>query len=381
MTSPFDEWLAGKLHTVPEPLKRCLMPIDNQQFPEITIHGNPFITFTSNDYLGLAMHPDIIHALCQGAQMGGVGSGGSRLLGGDRQIYHDLERYVGDLSGGLKATLFNNAYQANVGLFPALCGPKDAIYCDKHCHASLLDGARLSGARLYRYAHLDMKHLQHLLHKTRHLYDRVWLVTESVFSMDGDRACVEDLMTLKRMFSACLLVDHTHGFGIDTSFILDPQVDVWVVGFGKAIGTCGAAVLGSSLLQNWLIQSCRSLIYSTMFPPAIAQATLASLHTIQTGNLQQKLWKNVNYFKDLLYTLDISFLGDSHIIPIPIGDEQRALDIACQLQSANMWVQAIRYPTVAKHQARLRIIVTAAHTESHLDTLAQELATCLSFNQ
>ncbi len=378
MTDSFEEWLHQKTHSLSDPsLRRTLHPICHQQGSLIRLNDTSYISFTSNDYLGLSQHEDVLQSYRDGIARWGAGSGGSRVLGGDREVFHILESRLASLTGQESALVFNSGYQANVGIVSALLTEKDVIYADKKIHASILDGARLSKAKLYRFAHHNTTHLKEILTKTRDLYANALIVTESVFSMDGDFCDIQELVHLKEAFQTWLMIDEAHAFGIYGKRYqgrIDctqwaKSVDVTVGAFGKAVGTCGGFVSGTRLLKEWLIQACRSFLFSTAYCPAIAAATLTSLDILAPGDLQGQLAIRVASFKEQLTLNKIPFLGQSHIIGVVIGDEQEAMDVAQYFQNNGLWVQAIRHPTVAKGEARLRLVITAMHTQDMIDRL------------
>lgn len=346
---------------------------------ELDYQGRRYVNFSSNDYLGLSHHPSVIGGWQRGAQTWGVGSGGSGHVTGYSLPHQQLEHALADWLGYPRALLFISGFAANQAVIAALMAKPDRIVADRLSHASLLEAATLSPAQLRRFAHNDSDALAALLAKP--LDGDQLVVTEGVFSMDGDRAPLVDIARHSRQAGAIFMVDDAHGIGVigsqgrgscDQAGI---KPDILVVTFGKAFGVSGAAVLCSDALAAYFTQFARHMIYSTSMPPAQAVALKASLDVICAGDgLRAKLADNIHRFRQGAADLPVT-LGESHtaIQPLIIGENERALAVANRLREQGMWVTAIRPPTVPQGTARLRLTLTAAHDGQQIDRLLEAL--------
>jgi 8-amino-7-oxononanoate synthase len=370
-------------------LDRRLREISSAQGPEIEISGSRLINFSSNDYLGLANDPRLREAAIAAIGEFGVGAGASRLISGTQAPHLRLERALAKWKGTEAALCFNSGYAAALGTIPALISKGDVILLDKLCHASLIDGAKLSGAILRVFPHNHLGKLEsHLEWAQRgHSGKRILVVTESVFSMDGDRAALRELVELKKRFGALLMLDEAHavgviganGRGLAAAENLNEDVDVQMGTLGKALGASGGYICGSRNLIEWLINRARSFIYSTAPAPGVAAAALAGVNFLSSAAGEERrllLWKRINLLRDLLPMNATNTTGtsaSSAIFPWIVGNEQAALNLASALQNEGFLVPAIRYPTVAKGAARLRITVTATHEEDQLRSLCEAI--------
>jgi len=353
---------------------------------ELIVDGKPCLNFCSNDYLGLSQHPQLKAALQHAASQYPLGSGSAHLICGHSHAHHALEEELAAFTGREKAVLFSTGYMANVGVISALCERGDWVLQDRLNHASLLDGALLSKARLQRYQHRDMADLKAKLSKAP---GDVLLVSDGVFSMDGDLAPLPEMVGLANTRNSLLMIDDAHGMavlgqkgaGIVEHFGLSQQdVPILMGTLGKGFGSFGAFVAGSEALIELLIQKARSYIYTTALPPAVCEATRASLRFVQGETGADKraiLQQNIAYFKQSARQLGLSLMpSDTAIQPLLIGDSQQALAISQQLWACGLWVSAIRPPTVPKGQARLRITLSALHQIQHIDALLDALDQC-----
>ncbi|WP_368541552.1 8-amino-7-oxononanoate synthase [Enterobacter soli] len=340
-----------------------------------------FCNFSSNDYLGLSQHPQIVRAWQQGAERYGVGSGGSGHVSGYTTAHQALEEQLADWLGYPRALLFISGFAANQAVIAALMGKDDRILADRLSHASLLEAASLSPAQLRRFAHNDAGQLQTLLAKP--CDGQQLVVTEGVFSMDGDSAPLAQLHAGAARQNAWLLVDDAHGIGVvgeegrGSAYQQNVKPELLVVTFGKGFGVSGAAVLCSEPAADYLLQFARHLIYSTSMPPAQAVALSASLAVIRSddgASRRARLAEHIRRFRRGLAGLPFRST-DSHsaIQPIVVGDNGRALGLAQGLRERGMWVTAIRPPTVPPGTARLRLTLTAAHEADDIDTLMEAL--------
>jgi 8-amino-7-oxononanoate synthase len=393
-------------------LDRHLREVCSAQGPEVVIAGRHFINFSSNDYLGLANDLRLHEAAASAIDEFGVGAGASRLISGTQSPHLRLERALAKWKGTEAALCFSSGYAAALGTIPALVTKNDVILLDKLCHASLIDGARLSGAVLRVFPHNQLRKLESLLEwaRRKHPDKRVLIITESVFSMDGDRAPLREVIELKERFRALLMLDEAHaigvigpnGRGLAAAENASEEVDVQMGTLSKALGTSGGYICGSRVLIEWLINRARSFIYSTAPPPAIAAAGLAAVDFLASPEGEERrllLWERIRLMQELLlllrvgrWTLDVGRLtaanqrstlnsqlstlnsnSGSAIFPWIVGDEQAALNLATALQNDGFLVPAIRCPTVAKGAARLRITVTATHQEAQVRALCDAI--------
>ncbi len=354
---------------------------------ELIVDGKPCLNFCSNDYLGLSQHPQIKAALQHAASQYPAGSGSAHLICGHSHAHHALEEELAAFTAREKAVLFSTGYMANVGVISALCERGDWVLQDRLNHASLLDGALLSKARLQRYRHRDMADLKAKLSKAP---GDVLLVSDGVFSMDGDLAPLPEMVGLANTHNSLLMIDDAHGMavlgctgaGVVEYFELSQQdVPILMGTLGKGFGCFGAFVAGSEALIELLIQKARSYIYTTALPPVVCEATRVSLRLVQGeigADKRAILQQNIAYFKQSARQIGLSLMpSDTAIQPLLIGDSQQALAISQQLWARGLWVSAIRPPTVPKGQARLRITLSALHQTQHIDTLLDALDHCL----
>jgi 8-amino-7-oxononanoate synthase len=359
---------------------------ESPQQADMIIDGHKVISFCSNDYLGLANHPRVKAAFIDGIERYGAGSGAAHLINGHSRAHHQLEEALAEFSGYPRALLFSTGYMANLGVAQALAGKGDTILEDRLNHASLIDGGLLSGARLIRYAHNDVKDLASKLASRDH--GDKFVLSDGVFSMDGDIANVSALAHTCSQHDAWLMIDDAHGIGVlgkngrgTLSYcgVNTVEVPIYMATLGKALGTAGAFVAGSEDLVETLIQQARTYIYTTAQPAAIATATLESLHIIKDEpERREKLQANIACFKQCAHQagLDISN-SETAIQPIIIGEVEKTLEISRQLFDSGLHVTAIRPPTVPQGTARLRITLSAEHSNSHIDQLISTLVTYL----
>jgi 8-amino-7-oxononanoate synthase len=348
----------------------------------LSVEGRSLINFCSNDYLGLASHPDISLALKQAADLYGTGSGASHLVSGHSVVHQKLEEQLAEYSGRPRALLFSTGYMANMGAINALVGRRDLVLQDQLNHASLLDGGRLSQADFKRYKHVDMASLEQRLEQSS--AERKLIVSDGVFSMDGNLAPLSEISTLAEKHNAWLMVDDAHGVGV-----LGPQggglveqlgmnlkqVPVLVGTLGKSFGTFGAFVAGSEALIETLIQFSRSYIYTTALPPAVAAATLASLKIVRQESWRRdKLVQLVTRFRRGAEQIGLQLGGsNTPIQPVLINNDAKVMQVGQSLRDAGFLVGAIRPPTVPVGTGRLRITFSADHSEEQVDQLVAAL--------
>ncbi|MCG6941095.1 MAG: 8-amino-7-oxononanoate synthase [Thiohalocapsa sp.] len=376
-----DAALAAELERLRrENLYRARRVLEGPQGVRPVIDGRGMLSFCSNDYLGLAAHPVLADALREGVARYGVGSGAAHLISGHSEAHRQLELDLADFTGRPRALLFSTGYMANLGVISALCARGEHVYADRLNHASLNDGARLAGARLKRYPHRDVAALERMSAGP----GASMIITDGVFSMDGDIAPLPELARVAQAAGARLMVDDAHGLGVvgragrgtlDLLRMDDLQVPILVGTLGKAFGTFGAFVAGSEALIETLIQRARSYIYTTALPPAVAHATSAALAlAVREEWRREHLHRLIARFRHGAAALDLPLM-ESHtpIQPLLAGDSLVALEWSLFLENNGVLVSAIRPPTVPKGAARLRITLSAAHHEQDIDRLLELL--------
>ncbi|GEN23909.1 8-amino-7-oxononanoate synthase [Halomonas cupida] len=347
--------------------------------------NDALIDFASNDYLGLANDPRVIAAQHQGARLHGAGSGASHLVTGHSQAHHELEEALAQHTGRQRALLFSTGYMANLGVLQALCDTDTQLFQDRLNHASLLDGAKLAGARSRRYHHADGEDLRRLLARADASQRRL-IVSDGVFSMDGDVAPLDDLTSIAAQHQAWLMIDDAHGLGVLGNdgdgcvgrHYASDQVQVLVGTLGKALGTAGAFVAGDTALIEHLIQFARPYIYTTALPPGVASASLASLHIcVSEPERRHHLQALIARFRHEAASIGLPLMGSSSPIqPLLLGEESRVMHWSRQLGELGFRVGAIRPPTVARGQARLRITLSARHDFNDVHRLLEALQRC-----
>lgn len=398
--SPFDAELQQRRAAIrAQGLLRELRRVDSPQGPRIEIGGRTLLNFSSNDYLGLANHPALKEAAIKATEKFGAGAGASRLICGSLAPFHELEEALATFKGTEAALAFSTGYATAVGTITALLGKDDIIILDKLVHASVVDAAKLSGAKLRVFAHNDLNDLEDKLKwASQQRVGRVTpcapgiasqsdgahgvtrpttlVVTESIFSMDGDAAPLREIVALKEKYGAWLMVDEAHATGIfgtnrrglAEALGVSDRVEIQMGTLGKALGASGGYICGSRALVDFLVNRARSFIFSTAPVPAAAGAAQAAIHWVQSAEgqkLNARLWALITTFKAE---------SGSAIIPLIVGPESAAVAAATKLREQGIFVPAIRYPTVARGAARLRITLTAAHSETDLKQLLAALA-------
>jgi 8-amino-7-oxononanoate synthase len=371
-----------------EHLYRTRRVLSSPQTPMVTCDTRPYLSFCSNDYLGLATHPDVVEAFKKGLDKYGAGSGASHLVTGHSAAHHALEEELAEFTGRSRALVFSSGYMANVGIIACLAGKQDYVFEDRLNHASLLDGGLFSGAYFNRYAHADLDRLATLLENSA--CDQLrFVVTDGVFSMDGDVAPLADLLDLAEQHKAIVMVDDAHGFGVlgtkggglaeavrEQGHVVDEnRLPILVGTFGKALGTAGAFVAGSEELIEALIQFCRPYIYTTALPPAVAEATRCSLKLIQKDSWRREhLQQLIAVFRHRCSALGLALTDSSTPVQgLLLGSAETAIKISHALENRGLLVTAIRPPTVPQGTARLRLTFSAAHTLEQLQQLLDVL--------
>jgi 8-amino-7-oxononanoate synthase len=357
-------------------LLRQLTVIEANDGPRVTISGKSLLLMCSNDYLGLSKHPSLQEAALSAMERYGFGSGASRLVSGTGMLHRELEQRVARFKGAEAAIVFNSGYAANTGIIPAIAEEGDVILSDRLNHASIVDGCRLSKARVLVYHHKDMNHLEELL-KNCDGAGRRLIVTDGVFSMDGDIAPLPDLVFLAERHDAVLMVDDAHatgvlgrtGRGTAEYFGLEGRVPVQMGTLGKAFGSFGAYAAGSKDLIDYLMNRSRSYIYSTALPPAVCAASIAAITIVQQEpERKERLWNNRDRFIAGLESLGINTGGsETPIIPIIIGESEKTVQAGAMLFDDGIFATAIRPPTVPGGAARIRMTLLATHSDNDID--------------
>ncbi len=371
-------------------LFRELRRVDSAQGARIEIDGKSLLNFSSNDYLGLASHPVLKEAAIKAVENFGAGAGASRLICGSLAPFHELEEALAEFKRTEAALTFSTGFAAAVGTITALVGKNDILILDKLVHACIVDAARLSGAKIRVFAHNDLNDLEDKLRWASsnksaigNRQSATLIITESIFSMDGDAAPLREIVALKKKYGAWLMVDEAHatgiigsnGCGLADELGVSGQIEIQMGTLGKALGASGGYICGSQTLIDFLVNRARSFIFSTAPVPAAAAAALAGIKLVQSGKgkaLRENLFRHVCKLQPAVGNRQPVI--SSAIIPLILGDESSALDIASKLREQNIFVPAIRYPTVARGRARLRITLTASHSAKDVDTLISALA-------
>jgi glycine C-acetyltransferase len=373
MTSNFIESALERLKQ--EGLYRKLRRVDGDQGATLIVDGREVLNLCSNNYLGLANHPALREAAKQAIDRYGCGSAASRLISGNMTLHEELEEKIAALKGTEAALVFNSGFQANVGIIPALVGEGDLIFSDALNHASLIDGCRLSRAKTVVYPHLDLDRLEQGL-RDAPSNGRKLIVTETLFSMDGDEAPLDGIVDLTERYGAMVMVDEAHatgvlgpsGAGVVGKLGLTERISVQMGTLGKALGGFGAYVAGSRALREFLINRCRSFIFTTSLPPAVLAMAIAAIDLLyKEPQRRLALWHNARAMKEGLRKLGFSLgQGQSQILPLIVGDAEKCMTLSDKLLEKGLFVQGIRPPTVPPGTARLRITLMATHTHEHL---------------
>ena len=367
-----------------EGMYRSMRVISGAQGSRVELDGRQVLLLCSNNYLGLADHPALKAAAIDAVSLG-VGSGASRLVSGTMELHERLEERIASFKGTEKALLFNSGYAANTGIISALVGRGDAIFSDRLNHASIVDGALLSRAGFYRYPHRDMAALERMLQEKGGKGRRL-IVTDGVFSMDGDVAPLAELVQLARRYDALLMVDDAHGSGVlgasgrgsgELCGVMD-GIDIHMGTLGKGLGSFGAYAATSAVVRDYLVNKARSFIFSTSLPPAVLAASLAAIDLADSpegGALRERLAANVALFKERLLFHGFDIMGsETQIVPIFVGPAKATMEFSSQLLEQGLFVQGIRPPTVPAGSCRLRCTIMATHERDDLEQAVESIA-------
>lgn len=355
---------------------RFLRTVLSPQGAEFILDGKKVICLSSNNYLGLASHPALIQSAIDALHKYGMGAGASRLISGNMELHLKLEEKIAKFKRAERALIFNSGYHANIGVIQALVGKGDYIYSDELNHASIIDGARLSRATIRVYPHCDTQKLSQMIEEDRNGGMKL-IVTDSLFSMDGDIAPLEELVRIKERYNALLMIDEAHatgvvgsqGRGVADKLGLTDKIDITMGTLGKALGCFGAYVCGSAEMIEYLINSARSFIFSTALPPAVVASAITALEILESNPaLIEQLHRNANFMREGLKNLGLPIPdGETPIIPLIIGEELKTMKICDALVERGVFAHGIRPPSVPPGTSRLRITVMATHTKEHLE--------------
>lgn len=385
--SAFDSELSRRLRELEDQtLLRRLRRVSSPQQPHLAIEGQDFLNFSSNDYLGLATHPQVKQAALAATEQYGTGAGASRLISGSMHAHHALEDALASFKRTEGALVFSTGYAAALGTITALAAKDDILVLDKLVHASIVDAARLSGATLRIFHHNDANDLERILRwadeqRGKSPAAKILVVTESLFSMDGDIAPLREIVELKERFGAWLMVDEAHATalfgpnrrGLAEEFGVSERIEVQMGTLGKALGSAGGFIAGSRTLIDYLVNKARSFIFSTAPPPAVSAAAQAALELVQSAagaQLLEQLRANIERLRTGGFR---EGAAGSPILPLKVGPEEKALELAARLRDHRIFVPAIRFPTVPRGKARLRFTVSSAHTAGDIERALEVL--------
>ena len=363
-------------------LRRNLRSMESSQNRKIIVEGEEVLSFCSNNYLGLADDIRLQEVAFNCIASEGIGSGASRLVCGNMEAHRKLEKKIAEFKGTQDCLLFSTGYMANIGIISSLFDRKDVVFADKLNHASILDGIILSRATLKRYPHKNMDALENMIKESQG-YKRRVIITDSVFSMDGDIAPLHDIVELARRYDCLVMVDEAHAFGVlgregkgaVEHFSLEEKIDIQMGTLSKAVGVFGAYCCGSKLMKSFLVNHARSFIYTTGMPPFVAAAAFKAIEIIEKEpSLRQRLWDNTEYVMKELKRIGFNTMdSETPIIPLLVRAPETAVEFSKRLFKEGIFVQAIRPPTVPNNTARLRLTIIATHTREDLDSLLYNL--------
>lgn len=378
MSAVLDTFLSAELETLRQKhLFRKLRLLDGRQLPQSSFDGRSVINLSSNNYLGLSTHPRLIEASKRATEELGVGSGAVRTIAGTMKIHMELEEVIAGFKNVEASVVFQSGFTANAGTVSSLLGKEDLIISDELNHASIIDGCRLSRAEIQVFPHKDMNRLEEILKETARFAGKKLLITDGVFSMDGDIAPLPEIVELAERHGAIMMIDDAHssgvlgrnGRGTVDHFGLHGRVDIQVGTLSKAIGSLGGYVCGSRKLIDFLYHRARPFLFSTSHPPAVAASCLAAFQVLQEEPVWlEQLWVNTRFFKDGLDRLGFNTgQSETPITPIIVGRGDLAMRFSDELFAGGVFAQGIGYPTVPEARSRIRTIVTATHTRKQLE--------------
>ena len=392
MINNFQDWIADEIKGIKSKNQhRVLTQINSGMGPEIIIDRKRFIQFASNNYLGLTMNKKIINSSKKILERYGTGTGGSRLVTGTSNLHYELEKKIADFKNTKSSLVFSSGYLANIGTISAIMSPKDIIFSDELNHASLIDGARISKAKIVIYKHCDMKDLEKKLKlvSTRKNI-RKMILTDSIFSMDGDIAPLDEIVFLSRKYNCITMIDEAHatgvlgnkGSGASEMFGVEKKIDICMGTLSKAVGSVGGYIAGSKKLIDFLKNKARTFIFDTSLPAPTLKASMDAIDIIQHANGPRKnLHNNIANLTKFLTEEKFDFYkNDTPIIPIIFGSEIKTLKFSKLIKESGIYIPAVRPPSVPKGSSRIRITLMANHTEKHIEKLKKVLKKIKKFN-
>lgn len=371
-------------------LHRSSVPITGKQSRYVEVNGKQFLNFSSNDYLGLASDPALVNAWKKGSDLFGIGSGGSYLVTGYNQVHHDVTQQLQEWLGVEAIALFSSGYSANQAIIKLLLSKDDLLIQDKLNHASLMEAGVNSPVKMQRFKHNNLQHLETILHSNAAIENKL-VISEGVFSMDGDCAPIHSLQTHCQSHQAWLMIDDAHGLGVlgkdgkgsaSVQHVANSDIDIYMSTFGKALGVGGAFVSGSSQLIDYITNFSKPYIYTTGLPPAMVYCIGESARLVQSQQWRRDhLSELIDYFKLLATQLDIPLMpSNTAIQPVLIGLSDVAINVSQTLKEVGIWTTAIRPPTVPNNTARLRLTLTANHQKQDIDYLVKQIKQAIDAN-
>lgn len=371
-------WIDEELQTLKDTgFYNTIPTMDSAQGPSVIINGKPVLNFCANNYLGLANHPRLVQAASEAMQKYGVGPGAVRSIAGTMSLHVELEKRMAAFKRVEAAITFQSGFTANGATIPALVGKEDVIFSDELNHASIIDGSRLSGAKIIRFKHADVEDFEHQIQQAQGTYRRGLMITDGVFSMDGDYAPLDKLVEVSKKYGVMTMVDDAHGEGvlgeggrgIVDHFKLHGQVDVEVGTFSKAFGVVGGVVAGNAKIIEWLRQRGRPFLFSSAVTVPDTAACLASVDLLEESTeLVDRLWANARFFQEEMRNLGFDTgATQTPITPVMLGDVQLAREFSRKLLDEGIFAGALGFPTVPKGKARIRVMISAAHSQSQLE--------------
>jgi glycine C-acetyltransferase len=386
MNANFQSWLGGQIQTLQDQhLYKIPKILESPAGGRVRMNGKEVVNLSSNNYLGLANHPKVVAAAHAALDRWGAGAGAVRWIGGTMTVHDELEKRLAAFKHSEAVLVFTGGFTANSGTIPAVVTDKDVIISDELNHASIIDGVRLSAAKYkksegYVYAHKDMDSLEKILRNTQSFEKRL-IITDGVFSMDGDIAPMPSIVELAERYDAMVMIDDAHGSGVlgehgagtTSHFGLYGRVDIQLGTLSKAFGVVGGYIAGTALLKDWLINRGRPYLFSTAHPPVVAAALIAALDVMETDpQPMQTLWENTRWWKNALQEAGFDTMGsETPITPVFVGDEAEAQAMERGLWDAGVYALSISYPTVARGKARIRTMPSATHTREDLEFALQ----------
>jgi len=372
------EWMQKEINNLKEKgLFTNIRTLSSPQGAWLVVDGKKVLNFCSNNYLGLANHPKLQEAAQAAINKYGVGPAAVRTIAGTMDLHNELEERIAKFKGAEAAITFQSGFAANLGTIQALVGKKDVVFSDELNHASIIDGCRLSGARIIRYTHCDPSHLEQVIEENKDTYEKAMIITDGVFSMDGDIAPLDRLQRISEKYDILLAVDDAHGEGvlgkggrgIVDHFNLHGKVDIEIGTFSKAFGVIGGMVSGNAVIIDWLKQRGRPFLFSSAMTPPDVAACIAAIDVLESSTeYVDKLWKNAAYFKTEMSKngFDIGH-SETPITPVMLGEAPLAQKMSKDLFENGLFATPIGYPTVPKGKARIRVMISAAHSQEDLD--------------